>query len=833
MNDNVPLYSSRLIKQVSEHLVLEYPDIDLDALYEYAGLTSSEVNDPGYWVTQRQSDLFCEAIGLEIDEDHYVNNFSRHIDESISMGPLRQYGLSLIGPKAVYLSIGRLMPMVSRGVTVAIRSLGPNTVEITTTPKDGVHEKLYQCEFRQGALESFAKPFTGKYAQVDHSECIFKGDPHCRYIVEWEITPDLKWKKRRNLSVLFAGLISLTTFFPLPISIWGYIPVACTIIVLLLSTISVLYKTEILSESIQHQGKAAKGLIEEINTHHDHSLFFQKVGLVTASPRYVRETALRVIHLMQEHLDFQSGFIMLPDDNNTFLQYTAGYGVPQKQVAMLRQIRISASSEAAQNIYQQCFKGNAAMLTNNIDGEAFERPMTWKPSDDTRSLICVPIVYEFNCYGVLVVANTASMRDLNQADLNTVKGISSQLALSIANTDTFNRLVKSEKTYRNLIENTSSIIMRQTPDGNITFFNEFARNYFGYTEEEVLGKNVMGILFPETDFLKDYIHTLSASLLQNPEYPIARETTCLKKNGSWGWVAWTHKPIFDEAGELIEIVCVGNDITFLKSQDAEKKDLESQLEQTREMETMGTFAGGIAHDFNNIIGSIILNTELAYNEAKGNRSARYALTQVLQTGREAGDIVKRILSFTRMSDIFLTPLHIADSISNTIVLLKAMLPSTIVIMEEIDCRDAVVVGDDIQIQELIINLCKNAAQSMERNLHGCIKICLSMSGSCIRLSVKDNGSGISSDIMDRIFHPYFTTRYKSGGKGLGLSIVQRIVKAHQGEIDVESWPDVGTAVHVYLPVEKPLSKNAFSTTIRNVMDQRVREKNWAWRAPDI
>ncbi len=125
-----------------------------------------------------------------------------------------------------------------------------------------------------------------------------------------------------------------------------------------------------------------------------------------------------------------------------------------------------------------------------------------------KSLICVPIVYENESLGILAVDNLKSKRPLTTSDMNLLMGVASQTAVGINNAKSFQKLQESEKKYRELVENANSIIMRRDIEGNITFFNEFAQNFFGFTENEILGKSLEGTIFPNTESTKIYLDNL-------------------------------------------------------------------------------------------------------------------------------------------------------------------------------------------------------------------------------------------------------------------------------------------------------------------------------------
>ena len=129
---------------------------------------------------------------------------------------------------------------------------------------------------------------------------------------------------------------------------------------------------------------------------------------------------------------------------------------------------------------------------------------------------------------------------------------------------------------RSYYENANSIIMRRDIEGNIIFFNEFAQKFFGYSENEIIGKSLEGSIFPNTKSTKIYLDHLLSTLRHTPEKPIINEKESVLREGKKVWIAWTYKPIFDGDGNLTEILCIGTDITELKRAELEKRNSRSQ-----------------------------------------------------------------------------------------------------------------------------------------------------------------------------------------------------------------------------------------------------------------
>ena len=256
------------------------------------------------------------------------------------------------------------------------------------------------------------------------------------------------------------------------------------------------------------------------------------------------------------------------------------------------------------------------------------------------------------------------------------------------------------------------------------------------------------------------------------------------------------------------------DIAKRKRVEAARARLEAQLSHAQKMEAIGTLAGGVAHDFNNILAAIIGYTDISLAKISGRDPLRYNLEQILHSGHRAADLVRQILSFSRMrTGQSRQPLKIAPAIREALQFLRATLPSTVEIRQNISDEDAAVLADPTQIHQVITNLCTNAAHATEKS-GGVIEVELTVGnldstsmpeavnlepGPYVRLSISDNGHGMNEPTLLRIFDPYFTTKEQGKGTGLGLSVVHGIVNRHEGAITVHSEPGKGTVFNIYLP----------------------------------
>ncbi len=270
-----------------------------------------------------------------------------------------------------------------------------------------------------------------------------------------------------------------------------------------------------------------------------------------------------------------------------------------------------------------------------------------------------------------------------------------------------------------------------------------------------------------------------------------------------------------------EVVAIYDDLTKVKQEERERAKLEGQVRQNQKLEALGTLAGGIAHDFNNILSAIMGYAELAREGVTPDSEAADDLDQVLLASDRAKNLVGQILSFARRSTEPRSPMDLGPIIKESFKLLRASVPATV----EMNLREPLtkdkVDADPVQMHQLIMNLCTNAAHAMEQD-GGTLEVALDRvdlgpeeaagyaglePGFYVRLLVSDTGVGMDPETRRRIFEPFFTTKEPSQGTGMGLAVVHGIVQGHNGAITVYSEPGNGTVFHVYLPVHRGEAKS--------------------------
>jgi len=362
-------------------------------------------------------------------------------------------------------------------------------------------------------------------------------------------------------------------------------------------------------------------------------------------------------------------------------------------------------------------------------------------------------------------------------------------------------LRESTRRYSQLMDQAADGIYVAGPEGNYLLVNSKFCEMLGYTESELLKLNVIDTYPDETKgILRQRFQRVASGEALRFERPVKR------KDGTVLQAELRVSRLDD--GRHQGII---HDITDRKQAEENRRKLEAKLAQAEKMEAIGTLAGGIAHDFNNILSVIVGYTELAMVDIVDPEKAM-ELEEILKSAGRAKDLVKHILTFSRQNEIRYSPLEIRPVIKESIKMLSSIIPTTIEIRQDL-ADSSQILSDPTHIHQIMMNLCSNAADAMGEN-GGVLKVSLHglringdaeagypdlPPGPYVRLTVSDTGHGISPEVKDRIFDPYFTTKEKGRGTGLGLAVVHGIVERHGGSITCRSIAGAGTIFDICLP----------------------------------
>jgi two-component system cell cycle sensor histidine kinase/response regulator CckA len=1061
MSEQLPIYNSRSIKTYLEYLNRYYTNIDTDSLLQYAGMTSYEVEDPGHWFTQEQIERFHEILDKKTGNPDISKEAGRYAATSTASGVLKKYTLGFMTPAVAYWAIEKIAPHLTRAITLKTRRIGPNKVEVTTIQNPGVTLRPFLCDNLMGQLEALSKVFTNQFAMIEHPSCIHRGDDCCRYIIAWEKTRSLFWKRIRNYSLLFSAISSVTLLFILPALPWFLVSWLFATLVLGLSLYNEHLKTSELTKTIETQGDTAKDLLDATTVRYNSAMLVQEIGQATSTILDSDTLISTVMSIIEQRLDFDRGMIMLANPEKTRLVYVAGYGFNEEHQGLAMSSEFHLDRPRAKGAFIRSFKEQKPFLLNSrdeIEKNLSKRSLEFAKKMGVHSLICVPIVYEKESIGILTVDNFSSKRLLTQSDVSLLMGVASQMAVSMVNAMSFKRLLESEERYRTildniedgyfevdttgnftffndsvcqmigyslsemmgmnnreymdeenakkvfevfssvyntarptkgfdweiirkdgtrrqvdasvspmrdneanvvgfrgivrditgrkhseealreseeryrivfnntgtatiiveedmiistanaefeklsgrskeevegkmlwtefvfhedlermkdyhkrrreqggkvpteyefrfvdthgeikdiflriglipgtkrsvasllditsrkqaeralkeseakyreLVQNANSIIMRRNTQGNITFVNEFAQDFFGFTEDEILGRNVVGTIVPERDSSGKDLAAMIHDIGRYPEKYSTNENENMRRDGERVWVSWTNKAIRDKDGNVVEILCIGNDIT-------ERKHLESQLQQAQKMEAIGTLAGGIAHDFNNLLMGIQGHTSLMLMDTDPPHPHHEHLKGIEEFVQSASNLTRQLLGFAKGGKYEVKPTdlnELCNSSSDMFSRTKKEITIYKKYQDDIWAADV----DQGQIEQVLLNLYVNAWQAMPgggelyletENVTLTKKFVRPYQvepGRYVKISITDTGIGMDEKTQQRIFDPFFTTKEMGRGTGLGLASAYGIITNHGGIIKVSSRKGEGTTFTIYVPASE-------------------------------
>ena len=409
---------------------------------------------------------------------------------------------------------------------------------------------------------------------------------------------------------------------------------------------------------------------------------------------------------------------------------------------------------------------------------------------------------------------TADLKQSNEKLLNEING-----RMQIESS-----LIESEERFRSISDSAQDAIIMMNHKGEITYWNKSAENIFQYTHHEVLNKDLHALLVPEKyhdRFNKGFgkflttgkgnaigkILELWAKRKDGQDFPVELSLSSVKIKGLWNAIG------------------IIRDISAKKKEEKDKKKLESQLVQAQKMQAIGVLAGGIAHDFNNILFPVLGNTEMLIMEAPEDSPFKDRLKEIYTAALRAKDLVKQILTFSRQESQELMLMKMQPIIKEALKLIRATIPSTIEIKQDISADCGVIKADPTQIHQIVMNLTTNAFHAMEET-GGEMKVNLKQielgemdiitpdmkPGIYACLIVADTGTGMDNELTKKIFDPFFTTKEKGKSTGMGLSVVHGIVKGLGGIVRVYSEPGIGSEFKVYLPAGKNSSEEDIQQT---------------------
>lgn len=374
-------------------------------------------------------------------------------------------------------------------------------------------------------------------------------------------------------------------------------------------------------------------------------------------------------------------------------------------------------------------------------------------------------------------------------------------------------LAESERKYRDLVEGANSVILRWTNEGKITFINRFAKEFFGYSEEEILGRNIIGTIVPTTESSGRDLSSLVQDIFEKPEAFVLNENENIRKNGDRVWISWTNKAIPDSLGNVVEILSVGNDITGHKLAEVRLKNTLEELALAKERaeaadHLKSAFLATMSHELRTPLNSIIGFTGIMLKGYVGplNDEQAKQLSMVQNSANHLLSLINDVLDISKIEagqlQVSSDPFSLPAAIERSVHLIrpaaeKKGLSLVVRVSPDIDT----IISDQRRVEQILLNLLSNAVKFTEK---GEVRVeCTAETEGWLTVQVSDTGIGIKEADMGKIFKAFQqvdsgTTR-KYEGTGLGLYICQKLVKLLEGRIWVTSQPGIGTTFSFTLP----------------------------------
>ncbi|MFZ2955733.1 MAG: response regulator [Candidatus Ozemobacteraceae bacterium] len=378
-------------------------------------------------------------------------------------------------------------------------------------------------------------------------------------------------------------------------------------------------------------------------------------------------------------------------------------------------------------------------------------------------------------------------------------------------------LLQSEKKYRNLVVNLNEGIWLVDRNEITTFVNPRMAEMLAYTMEEMIGE-------PLSRFMDDEGRLVARQDAEKRNSDARNQDTLefIRKDGSKVFALVTTSPIFDESGSLSGLLSGIIDVSEQKKLEKEKDRIQEQLFQSQKMEAIGTLAGGIAHDLNNLLTPILGFAELAIEKTAMQSPVRGDLNEIRFVANRAADLVRQLLYYSRKQPMRLRNLNLNQTIERMSKMLKRLIREEIEIKMELQTDIWNIYADETRIEQVLLNTAVNArdaipgggiltirTENVTLDEKRPIDVPDIFSGRFVRLSIRDNGIGMTSEVIQKAFEPFFTTKCPGKGTGLGLSVVYSIIKQHNGWIGIDSEANKGSTFKIYLPVS---SENGASVT---------------------
>jgi len=691
------------------------------------------------------------------------------------------------------------------------------TLELVQTTRDTAIIRLHWfkdipatrdfCVFNQGVYAGLPTVWNLPKGEVKETKCFFDGDDYCEYHCKWKIKP-----LRQTLADFFVPWRAL----PRTIAemeqdkeiLRQKFDEAHKLYIQLQETNLELEQKNIILNENQELLRLKIAEINDLNIRLQeanvqlkekvHKLeCLQDVGTNILSVRYREELYQVTLRALKNNARLHRVGIFLVDEKMRLLRFGHAVGLDDREIRHLKDYQLPFAK--LDNLIARVYNSGQVAVINDVDQSNLNKNNPLLQLLQPKIIIVAPLTSRGTVTGVLLADRTPKEGPFSNSDKDFIVSFANQIAIALDNADLIKQKEESELHLRKMFENAQVGILKVDEANVIREANPRLKVMCGV--EDLLGKHIYDFL--DTANQRKFQEIIAKNKAGQPSQ---EELEISSKNKHPVIVLMSSVPSFDENGQYTGSEAIISDIS-------DNKRMQRQLLQSQKMEALGTMAGGFAHEFKNILQAIKFWTEGALQDLPEQSDLQNNLNRVLQSINKGTDIVHRILLFSRDQKSELKPIKLSDIIDEGLKMVRAALPSSIIIQPDIDPQAGFILGDAVRVHQVLLNLCTNAAHAM-RDKVGRLDVTVKKiylapeaaaswrnvrPGIYVQLSIKDNGIGMDSQTRERIFEPFFTTKEPGEGTGIGLSTVHGIVEDHGGIIDVESTPGQGTIFRIIFP----------------------------------
>ncbi len=371
---------------------------------------------------------------------------------------------------------------------------------------------------------------------------------------------------------------------------------------------------------------------------------------------------------------------------------------------------------------------------------------------------------------------------------------------------------------KTITDNTSEALFLTDLEGGVNFINPAAEKKFGWTADNLIGKNLHQAMHPRHDPVDSPAQACPLCRTGDTIVSEIREDVFADANGKSLSVCYSKSPVINY-GKITGAVYSVRDISERKLSEAALRLSEEKLRQSQKMEAIGRLAGGIAHDFNNLLTAINGYAALGLERLDPDPTMRIYLEEIRGSGERAAVLTSQLLSYSRKQMLSFKVVDLNDVVKDTLSLVRRTLGENIQFQVELHPGACVVNVDANHIQQVIVNMAINARDAMPNggtlrletkpwSIMAAVRAAIpdtedgAQPGDYIQFCITDDGHGMDPSVLAHLFEPFFTTKEVGKGTGLGLSMAYGIVKQHRGHIQVSSEVGKGSSFKLLFPVAR-------------------------------